>query len=731
MKAIALFTKKRMATTALLLLITILPIHAAQRTLQEMTSIAYSAFNLDESTADPLAVPPLAVFCKSSDFLDASLFTNNEEAFYIFAFTNNAPGYVVVSADTRLPEVLAYSASDYFRTDGMPEAVRAFFQSFVEKMKNIPESYVAKRRARGKLFANAATSTFVEPLLGNIAFNQLSPYNNACPVYNGNRCVTGCVATAMAQILKYYEYPKSMKGSTIDYTTSSYGIHVTWNPSSTTFDWTKIRDTYCDLELITPYTTNETVISTNQMSISGIDLSTYEYLYLQSFANISGTTLSFEAKFILTDNNGKFIQPVSKGHQYSDLPNNAYFNVFSLRHPTIPIYLSDGNYRLYVGIQKNGTSQWSYAKQNNNGSLKEFYLSVKKTGNYFTIEGSDYNYPCGYYETETAEMAKLHAACGASVKMDYGTGSSSASTTDAASALVHNFSYDRNLENLNPDFFTESNWHQYIQKELQAHRPILVSGKANNKNGHAFIIDGYRFDGSTPYYHINWGWDGSSNAYFLIDYMRPSEAGTGGSTDNYSYKYSLYCGIQPENNIDEGLTFGCSSYSVDKSVYSVGNTLILNISSDSELMNCSAESFTGEFNAYAVNGNHSYLLGKVLTYSDLGPGWLLYNITSYLTIPNSIPTGSYSIVMKSKESGSSVEKEVYSPTPPVVQINGNYILGDVDMSGNVDISDVVKMVNYILGSDSSANVLKYGDMDGSGTIDISDVVALVNLILSN
>ena len=61
-----------------------------------------------------------------------------------------------------------------------------------------------------------------------------------------------------------------------------------------------------------------------------------------------------------------------------------------------------------------------------------------------------------------------------------------------------------------------------------------------------------------------------------------------------------------------------------------------------------------------------------------------------------------------------------------------YEMGDVNMDGSVDISDVVLLVNYILGSTNDAEapgVLKYGDMDSSGAADISDVVAIVNKVL--
>ena len=56
---------------------------------------------------------------------------------------------------------------------------------------------------------NSTHSKAVSPLLGNIAWNQTKPFNNMCPIYDGkNRAVTGCVATAMAQMMAYYKHPK-------------------------------------------------------------------------------------------------------------------------------------------------------------------------------------------------------------------------------------------------------------------------------------------------------------------------------------------------------------------------------------------------------------------------------------------------------------------------------------------------------------------------------------------
>ncbi len=718
-RLIAIMLTAFMATTAAF---------AAQRTLEEMKSIAYAAFNLDNTQTDPFQVPLLDVKCKSSDLLDASLFKNDEEAFYIFAFTNGAPGYVIVSADTRLPEVIAYSASSRFDGNKMPEPMKAFLQTYVEKMNNTPKNFVAKRRAPGRFFANAATSPSVEPLLGNIAFNQREPYNNACPVYSGDRCVTGCVATAMAQIMKYHQYPTKMTGNYISYTTGSYSIPVTWDPSSTTFDWKKIKDTYSSY--VAPYTANETVTNTAYMSVGSVSFDEeYGDIILQNFFNISGETLSCTVQCILTDNNGEFMRPVPSEKTFSELGNGWGWNSYYIWNLALPASIDDGNYRLYIGVKKDGTSEWSYVKQKKDGSLQEFYLSVTKTGSFFTIEGSDYIYSCGYNDEEAAEVAKLHAACGASVNMNYGIDASSAYDNSIAPALVNYFSYDKNNEMITPEFFSEANWHQHIQNELQNGRPVIVGGQSVERYGHEFLIDGYRYDGSQPFYSVNWGWGGSNNGYFLIDNLQPSSGGTGGAAVNYSYDYNIICGVQPDNYIDEGVAIGCGLYTVDKTDYSAGDWLTLSSSDSEKLKNCSPNQFNGDIIVYASNGTSDYLLGSFSVY--LRPYHYYLGMTYNFTIPSTIPTGTYRIIMKSKEKDSNVEKEVYTAEAPEVQINGSFLPGDVDMSGEVNITDVVALVNYILSNDSSSSVLSNGDMDGNGTIDITDVVALVNLILSN
>ncbi len=84
----------------------------------------------------------------------------------------------------------------------------------------------------------------VGPLLGNINFNQGVPYNNNCPVLAGEqnrRSVTGCVATAMAEVMRYFQYPACGTGEATY--TSSNGA-ATFKFAEHPFDWNNILEDY-------------------------------------------------------------------------------------------------------------------------------------------------------------------------------------------------------------------------------------------------------------------------------------------------------------------------------------------------------------------------------------------------------------------------------------------------------------------------------------------------------
>ncbi len=85
---------------------------------------------------------------------------------------------------------------------------------------------------------NTTTDTYttaVEPLLKNITWNQTKPYNNSCP----SDYPTGCVATAMGQVMYYYRYPEHGIGSK---TYQWNGQQLTANFGTTTYQWSNMQD---------------------------------------------------------------------------------------------------------------------------------------------------------------------------------------------------------------------------------------------------------------------------------------------------------------------------------------------------------------------------------------------------------------------------------------------------------------------------------------------------------
>jgi len=114
----------------------------------------------------------------------------------------------------------------------MPAEVRSFL-----------ETYVGVEAQDGSAFVHleGTEEDLVEPLLGDIEYDQVSPYNDQCPVLNGGRSMTGCVATAMAQVMRYWKYPAVGQGKATY--TSSQGA-AEYDFSAHPFDWNNILETY-------------------------------------------------------------------------------------------------------------------------------------------------------------------------------------------------------------------------------------------------------------------------------------------------------------------------------------------------------------------------------------------------------------------------------------------------------------------------------------------------------
>lgn len=145
-----------------------------------------------------------------------------------------------------------------------PEAMRSFYASYIHAMKQIEKG--ADISDYFIIEGASSSEEAVEPLLGNINFNQYAPYNNMCPIIDGGRALTGCVATAMAQVMRYYKYPAFGTG-TFTYTGGKEGAK-TVNLENHPFDWNNILESYDSGN----YTTAQANAVANLMLMCGASL---------------------------------------------------------------------------------------------------------------------------------------------------------------------------------------------------------------------------------------------------------------------------------------------------------------------------------------------------------------------------------------------------------------------------------------------------------------------------
>ena len=147
-------------------------------------------------------------------------------------------------------------------------------------------------------------------------------------------------------------------------------------------------------------------------------------------------------------------------------------------------------------------------------------------------------------------VAKLMADVGEKVYMQYGAESSSAHDMDACEALRIRYGYSENTNYIERSCYTAKGWDEVIYNELAANRPVFYGGLSASSGqgivGHAFILDGYQAKNGVGYFHVNWGWGGSSDDYFLISVLNPEQQYTGGNagSSGYSFGQSALVGVE-------------------------------------------------------------------------------------------------------------------------------------------------------------------------------------------
>ena len=161
--------------------------------------------------------------------------------YYVFNVGNDK-GFVIVAGDDAVSPILAYADRGDFSEREMAPAAKAMLDSYAQQIEMIQQN--------PSLAVAASTSdAAIEPLV-QTKWNQGAPYNYMCPTISGEeeQSVTGCVATAMAQIIYYHKYPVEQTKAIPAYQLSSGDVIPGADP--VTLNWDAMQLTYTGSEAV-------------------------------------------------------------------------------------------------------------------------------------------------------------------------------------------------------------------------------------------------------------------------------------------------------------------------------------------------------------------------------------------------------------------------------------------------------------------------------------------------
>jgi hypothetical protein len=174
---------------------------------------------------------------------------SGDNLIYLFEINGNN-GFIIVSGDDGATPVLGYSLGENLDVTRVPDNFRKWMEGYKNQIRYIrskPEGTSGEIKDQwealisGKGTHGVQSATAVEPLI-TTRWNQSPYFNDLCPYdpYYGDYSVTGCVATAMAQIMKYWNYPETGNGFH-SYNHANFGI-ISANFGSTRYDWEAMTD---------------------------------------------------------------------------------------------------------------------------------------------------------------------------------------------------------------------------------------------------------------------------------------------------------------------------------------------------------------------------------------------------------------------------------------------------------------------------------------------------------
>lgn len=232
---------KRTALTILLLFAAVLAM-AGNVTPEKAGQLASSFFSSNTRSAAKVSLV--------WDGTDGLTRAATAPAFYVF--NREGGGFVVIAGDDAAVPVLGFSETGTFCTEGMPENILHWFDSYtaqINYLRNIGEKQRASGAALWERVAREGIRTY-SPVkrVETPSWGQKAPFNNLCPVVDGGKSVAGCVCIAVCEVMFIHKWPLTTKGDLLpdyEYKTDKNNTQtITGHNLSTSYDWANIKASY-------------------------------------------------------------------------------------------------------------------------------------------------------------------------------------------------------------------------------------------------------------------------------------------------------------------------------------------------------------------------------------------------------------------------------------------------------------------------------------------------------
>lgn len=206
----------------LVLSVMVISTYAGPRSVEEMMDAARKVIKHHSSAKSVKGIQPLEVLKKGT-------------VFDVIGYKNG--GFAIIASDDKFAPVLGYSDTE-FSTDNMPPAMQWWMNMTEHVLQTALEN--GEELKSGAEYRSSAYPEAVPELL-TTKWDQMTPYNNEIVSITGKQYPTGCMATAMAQIMKYHAFPvngQGYKGYAID------GKNRNYDFENTTYDYADMLDVY-------------------------------------------------------------------------------------------------------------------------------------------------------------------------------------------------------------------------------------------------------------------------------------------------------------------------------------------------------------------------------------------------------------------------------------------------------------------------------------------------------